>query len=53
MYLTAEEDDERVLLNICPDRRGVRNLEPVVVGRESGDVRKDAINILGLSVLYL
>jgi hypothetical protein len=52
MYLTAEEGDEGVLLNIRPDRRGVRDLKPVAVGRESGDVRKDAIDILGLSVLY-
>jgi hypothetical protein len=53
VYLTAEEGDEGVLLNIRPDRRGVRDLEPVTVGRESGDIRKDTIDILGLSVLYL
>jgi hypothetical protein len=53
VYLTAEEGDEGVLLNIRLDRRGVRDLEPVAVGRESGDICKDAINILGLSVLYL
>jgi hypothetical protein len=52
MYLTAKEGDEGVLLNIRPDGRGVRDLKPVAVGRESGDVRKDAIDILGLSVLY-
>jgi hypothetical protein len=48
----AEEGDEGVLLNICLDRRGVRDLEPVAVDRESSDMRKDAINIPGLSVLY-
>jgi hypothetical protein len=52
IYLTAEEGDEGVLLNTRLDGRGVRDLEPVAVGRESGDIRKDAINILGLSVLY-
>jgi hypothetical protein len=49
----AEEGDEGVLLNIYLDRRGVRDLELMAVGRESGDMRKDAIDILGLSVLYL
>jgi hypothetical protein len=52
MYLTAEEGDEGVLLNARLDGRGVRDLEPVAVGRESGDIRKDAIDILGLNVLY-
>jgi hypothetical protein len=52
MYLTAEEGDEGVLLNARLDGRGVCDLKPMVVGRESGDVRKDAINILGLNVLY-
>jgi hypothetical protein len=52
VYLTAEEGDEGVLLNVRLDGRGVRDLEPVAVGRESGDIRKDAIDILGLSVLY-
>jgi hypothetical protein len=52
VYLMAEEGDEGVLLNTRLDGRGVCDLEPVVVGRESGDVRKDAIDILGLSVLY-
>jgi hypothetical protein len=52
MYLTAEEGDEGVLLNTRLDERGVRDLEPVAVGRESSDIRKDAINILSLSVLY-
>jgi hypothetical protein len=52
MYLTVKEDDEGVLLNIRPDRRGVRDLEPVAVGRESGDICKDAIDISGLNVLY-
>jgi hypothetical protein len=53
VYLIAEEGNEGVLLNVYSDGRGVRDLEPIVVGRESGDVRKDAIDILGLSVLYL
>jgi hypothetical protein len=52
VYLTAEEGDEGVLLNARLDKRGVRDLEPVAVGRESGNVRKDAIDIPGLSVLY-
>jgi hypothetical protein len=52
MYLMAKEGDEGVLLNTRLDRRGVRDLKPVAVGRESGDVRKDAIDILGLNVLY-
>jgi hypothetical protein len=52
IYLIAKEGDEGVLLNARLDRRDVRDLKPVAVGRESGDVRKDAINILGLSVLY-
>jgi hypothetical protein len=52
VYLTAEEGDEGVLLNARLDRRGIRDLEPVAVGRESGNVRKDAIDIPGLSVLY-
>jgi hypothetical protein len=53
VYLTAEEGDEGVLLNARLDGRGVRDLEPVVVGRESGDMRKDVIDILDLSILYL
>jgi hypothetical protein len=48
----AEEGDKEVLLNTHPNRRDVRDLEPMAVNRESGDMRKDAINILGLSVLY-
>jgi hypothetical protein len=53
VYLTAEEGDEGVLLNARLDGRGVRDLEPVAVGRESGDMRKDVIDILDLSILYL
>jgi hypothetical protein len=49
----AEESDEEVLLNTRLDGRGVRDLEPVAVGRESNNVYKDAIDILDLSVLYL
>jgi hypothetical protein len=49
----AEEGDEGVLLNIRLNRQGVHNLKLVAVGRESSDMRKDAINILDLSVLYL
>jgi hypothetical protein len=52
MYLTAEKGDEGVLLNVYLDGWGVCDLEPVAVGRESGDIRKDAINILGLNILY-
>jgi hypothetical protein len=52
MYLTAKEGDEGVLLNIRLDRWDVYDLKPVVIGRESGDIRKDAINILGLNILY-
>jgi hypothetical protein len=52
VYLTAEEGNEGVLLNACLDKQDIRDLEPVVVGRESSDIRKDAIDILGLSVLY-
>jgi hypothetical protein len=53
MYLIVKEDDERVLLNTRLNRRGVYDLKPVVVGRESSDIRKDTIDILGLSILYL
>jgi hypothetical protein len=52
MYLTVKEGDEGVLLNTRLDGRGVRDLEPMAVGCESGDIRKDAINILDLNVLY-
>jgi hypothetical protein len=52
MYLMVKEGDEGVLLNTHPDRRGVYNLKPIVVGRESSDVRKDAIDILDLNILY-
>jgi hypothetical protein len=52
MYLMAKEGDEEVLLNARSDRWGVCDLEPVAVSRESNDVRKDAINILDLNVLY-
>jgi hypothetical protein len=52
IYLMAEEGDKGVLLNAHLDRWGVYNLEPMAVGRESGNVRKDAINILDLNILY-
>jgi hypothetical protein len=52
MYLMAEEGDEGVLLNVRLDGRGVYDLKPVTVSRESGDMRKDTIDILGLNVLY-
>jgi hypothetical protein len=52
MYLTAKEGDEGVLLNARLDRWGVRDLKPVAVDRESGDIYKDTIDILGLNILY-
>jgi hypothetical protein len=48
----AEEGDEGVLLNARLDRWGVCDLKFMAIGRESGNVCKDAINILGLNVLY-
>jgi hypothetical protein len=52
MYLMAKEGDKEVLLNVCLDGRGVYNLKPIAIGRESGDICKDAIDILGLNILY-
>jgi hypothetical protein len=52
MYLMAKEGDEGILLNAHLDRWDVRDLKPVAVSRESGDIRKDAIDILDLNILY-
>jgi hypothetical protein len=52
MYLTAKEGDEGILLNAHLDRWGVRDLKPMAVSRESGNIRKDAIDILDLNILY-
>jgi hypothetical protein len=49
----AEEGDKEVLLNIRLDGQGIHDLKSIAVGRESGNVRKDVINILDLNVLYL
>jgi hypothetical protein len=48
----TKKGNKGVLLNTHLDGRGIHNLKPIVVGRESDNVRKDAIDILGLNVLY-
>jgi hypothetical protein len=53
MYLIAKEGNEGVLLNAHLNKWGIRDLESMIISRESSNMRKDVINILSLSVLYL